>query len=266
MHIHAQLWLLSTDPDLSSPDLVFPQAPQLYKVETLSSWLLRPHKVNKTTSRNLQSSLILFFLLCLTCISQSCQRFLQGLLLRRPSPGFSQLPFLHVDSPLFSIERCLRACASDHTMSVSSPAPGASCHVGNTATLLSMNWVSPALRTLGAIAWPGSWRFSILSASLICQTAWLGNMEWLHPCFRSVQPLSRVWLFATPWTAALQAPLSITNSRTLLKLMSIESVMPSDHSHPLSSPSPLAFNLCQHQGLFRCCFCKWLLSVVSTLT
>ena len=45
----------------------------------------------------------------------------------------------------------------------------------------------------------------------------------------SVQSLSRVWLFVTPWTAACQAPLSITNSRSLLRLMSIESVMPSKH-------------------------------------
>ena len=43
------------------------------------------------------------------------------------------------------------------------------------------------------------------------------------------QSLSRVRLFATPWTAARQASLSITNSRSLLKLMSIESVMPSNH-------------------------------------
>ena len=47
--------------------------------------------------------------------------------------------------------------------------------------------------------------------------------------FCSVQSLSRVWLFATPWTAARQASLSITNSRSLPKLMSIESVMPSNH-------------------------------------
>ena len=47
--------------------------------------------------------------------------------------------------------------------------------------------------------------------------------------FRSVQPLSRVWLFVTPWTAAHQTCLSITNSRRLLKFMSIESVMPSNH-------------------------------------
>ena len=45
----------------------------------------------------------------------------------------------------------------------------------------------------------------------------------------SVQSLSRVWLFVTPWTAARQASLSITNSWSLLKLMSIELVMPSNH-------------------------------------
>ena len=45
----------------------------------------------------------------------------------------------------------------------------------------------------------------------------------------SVQSLSRVQLFVTPWTAACQASLSITNSRSLPKLMSIESVMPSNH-------------------------------------
>ena len=52
----------------------------------------------------------------------------------------------------------------------------------------------------------------------------------------SVQSLSHVRLFATPWTAACQASLSITNSRSLLKLMSIELVMPSNHlilCHPL---------------------------------
>ena len=45
----------------------------------------------------------------------------------------------------------------------------------------------------------------------------------------SVQLLSCVWLFVTPWTAARQASLSITNTRTLFKFMSIESVMPSSH-------------------------------------
>ena len=47
--------------------------------------------------------------------------------------------------------------------------------------------------------------------------------------FSSVQSLSRVWLFATPWIAARQASLSITNSRSSLRLTTIESVMPSSH-------------------------------------
>ena len=54
--------------------------------------------------------------------------------------------------------------------------------------------------------------------------------------FSSIQLFSHVRLFATPWTAARQASLSITNSWSLLKLMSIESVMPSNHlilSQPL---------------------------------
>ena len=46
---------------------------------------------------------------------------------------------------------------------------------------------------------------------------------------RSVQSLSHIRLFATPWTAAHQASLSITNSWSLLKLMSVDSVMPSNH-------------------------------------
>ena len=57
--------------------------------------------------------------------------------------------------------------------------------------------------------------------------------------FSLVQSLTHVWLFATPWTAARQASLSITSSWSLLKLMSIESVMPSNHlilCHPLLLP------------------------------
>ena len=57
--------------------------------------------------------------------------------------------------------------------------------------------------------------------------------------FSSVHLLSHVRLFETPWTAAGQASLSITNSRNLFKLMSIELVMPSNHlnlCHPLLLP------------------------------
>ena len=66
--------------------------------------------------------------------------------------------------------------------------------------------------------------------------------------FSSVQSLSCVQLFATPWTAACQASLSFTNSGSLLKLMFIESVMPSNHlvlCHPLLL---LPSNLSQHRS------------------
>ena len=62
------------------------------------------------------------------------------------------------------------------------------------------------------------------------------NAERKENSVSSVQSLSRVRLFATPWTAACQASLFITNSRSLLKFMSIELVMPSNHlilCHPL---------------------------------
>ena len=65
----------------------------------------------------------------------------------------------------------------------------------------------------------------------------------------SVQSLSHVQLFATPWAAAPQASLSITNSRSLLKLMSIKLVMLSNHLI-LCRPLP-TFNLSQDQGLFK---------------
>ena len=67
----------------------------------------------------------------------------------------------------------------------------------------------------------------------------------------SVQSLSRVRLFATPWTVAGQASLSITNSQSLLKLMSIKSVMPSDHLILCYLLLLLPFSLSQHQGLFK---------------
>ena len=71
----------------------------------------------------------------------------------------------------------------------------------------------------------------ILSTGLLCASS-----SWSTVQVSSVQSLSHVRLFATPWTAARQASLSITNSRSLPKLMSIESVMPSNHlilCHPL---------------------------------
>ena len=71
----------------------------------------------------------------------------------------------------------------------------------------------------------------------------------------SVQSLSHVWLFVTPWTAARQAFLSITDSRSLLKLMSIELVMPSNHlilCHPLVPPSFFpSIRVFSHESVFR---------------
>ena len=63
--------------------------------------------------------------------------------------------------------------------------------------------------------------------------------KWCWRCYKVVQYLSHVWLSVTPWTATCQASLSFTISQSLLKLMSIESVMPSNHlilCHPLLLP------------------------------
>ena len=78
-------------------------------------------------------------------------------------------------------------------------------------------------------------------------------LEWVttpSSKFSSVQSLSHVQLFVTPLTAAHQASLSITNPQKLLKLMSIESVMSSNH-FILSTPSPPILNLSQNQDLFQ---------------
>ena len=73
--------------------------------------------------------------------------------------------------------------------------------------------------------------FSISLIHLLLSNYPMFPRDWITiiPQFSSVQSLSHVQLFATPWTAARQASLSITNSQSLFKLMSTESVMPSDH-------------------------------------
>ena len=73
------------------------------------------------------------------------------------------------------------------------------------------NFKFDVLQTCGCQGWGRGW-------------GWIGSFE-----FSSVQSPSHVRLFATPWTAACQASLSITNSWSLLKLMSIKLVMPSNH-------------------------------------
>ena len=80
-------------------------------------------------------------------------------------------------------------------------------------------------------------RFNIQNLACISCVKGLTQLE----SVQSVQSLSCVWLFVTPWTAALRASLSITNSRSLLRLTSLELVMSSNHlilCHPLLlSPS-----------------------------
>ena len=71
------------------------------------------------------------------------------------------------------------------------------------------------------------------------------------PTLLSVQSLSRVRLFVTPWITASQASLSITISWSSFKLTSIEVSDAIQPSHPLSSPFPLAPNPSQHQSLFN---------------
>ena len=68
--------------------------------------------------------------------------------------------------------------------------------------------------------------------------------------FSSIQSLGYFRLFVTAWTAACQASLSIISSWSLLKLLSVELVMPSNHLI-LCPPSPPAFNHSQHKGLFK---------------
>ena len=78
---------------------------------------------------------------------------------------------------------------------------------------------------------PPSLELGFLKFILRClgHSSILGQIEDLNSQFSSVQSLSRVQLFVTPWTATHQASLSVTNSWSLLKPMSIESVMPSSH-------------------------------------
>ena len=111
------------------------------------------------------------------------------------------------------------------------------------------------LSTVGQIGWdfPASALVmsEVRSLCVVGATPCIDGVPNLWTLPSSVQLLSRVRLFATPWTAARQASLSITNSRSLHKLMSIESVMPSNHLILCHSPSPPASNLSQHQSLFQ---------------
>ena len=115
--------------------------------------------------------------------------------------------------------------------------PGSSVHGIFQARILGSVAISYSRRT----SWPRDGTLCLLCL-LHCQ--WdslpLCHLESLYIYSNiSAQFLTRVWLFATPWIAAHQASLSITSSQNLLKLMSIETEMPSNHlifCHPLLLP------------------------------
>ena len=89
-------------------------------------------------------------------------------------------------------------------------------------------------------------KLCLVNSNEAAMIRWLGEWE----TESAVQLLSWVRLFVTPWTVPCQASLFITNSRSLLKLMSIESVMPSNHL-VLCHPLPPTFNISHHQGLYK---------------
>ena len=102
-------------------------------------------------------------------------------------------------------------------------------HMGSNSLIISRTW-PPALGPWSH--WEVPMSFYSLVAYFFCYS------KLLFFC-SSFQLLSHLQLFVIPWTATCQASLSITNSRSLLKLMSIESVMPSNHlilCHPLLLP------------------------------
>ena len=111
-------------------------------------------------------------------------------------------------------------------------------------------------------SFPWWWPHEHLATLLSSDTVFFRHFELFLPplilkpslaCMRLLflsHSVSLVRLFATPWTAARQVSLFFTISQSLLKLMSIESVMPSNYLIP-STPSPPAFNLTQQQGLFQ---------------
>ena len=140
------------------------------------------------------------------------------------------------------------------------------CHMGNHMKKFCLNLTSTVWDQMQhqiSSIWEAfkfriapSVRELLTSNTLICvfraQDSLVTISNW-HLCLVVVQLLSHVWLFVTPWTVPCQASLSFTISWSLLKLISIESVVPSNYlilCHPLLL-LPSTFNcLQQHQNLF----------------
>ena len=104
--------------------------------------------------------------------------------------------------------------------------PGSSVH-GITQTRI-LEWV--AISFSRGSSWHRDWNcISCLTGRFFTTKPPVKSHEALHIYISSVQSLSHIWLFVTPWITARQASLSITNSQSLIKLMPIKSVMPSSH-------------------------------------
>ena len=126
---------------------------------------------------------------------------------------------LHLCLTLYKIMECQLLCSWDS----SGKNTGVGCHALLQGIFLTQGW-NPQFLCL--LHWqvdslplmpPGQPKYCVCVCVCVCVY------------ISSVQSLSRVRLFATPWITAPQASLSITNSQSSLKLMSIESVMPSSH-------------------------------------
>ena len=92
--------------------------------------------------------------------------------------------------------------------------------------------------------------FTIIFNLKLEHTGFQKALQYSMNIFSSVQSLSHVQFFASPWTAACQASLSITNSQSFAQTHVHQVGDAIQLSHPRSSPSPSAFNLSQDQGLF----------------
>ena len=145
----------------------------------------------------------------------------------------------HQDSPLRKDVTQLQGVWSSDSLQLSSPSEFAS---GAKNYLCQCPWSSLYPATNEGYKDP--------DGSIPMQDSTGGKYSLPGGLFCFVESFGHDWLFVTPWTAARQASLSFTVSRSLLKLMPIESVMPSSHLI-LSSPSPPALSLSQHQGLFQ---------------
>ena len=176
----------------------------------------------------LHSSYIIHHMQCCCCcsVAKSCLTLCDPMVCSMS--GFPVLHYLPEFAQFMVLES---AMPSNHLIL---------CHL-----LLLLPSIFPSIRFFSnestlCMRWPKYWSFSFI----IPLTFHSSDQ------FSSVQSLSCVQLFEIPGNTTGQASLNITNSWSLLKLISIDSVMPSNHLI-LSLPSPLALKLFQHRDLFQ---------------